>query len=165
VDQRPIEDRRDVLVYTSEPLNSDYTVIGRIYSVLYAASSAPDTDFVVRLTDVYPDGRSINVADGIIRASARESHPAPGVIDPNEPSLISPGEVYEYVVDMWATGIMFKAGHRIRVHVTSSSFPRWDRNLNTGQDPTESALTDVAHQRIFHDVAEPSRVVVTKATS
>src|SRR5919199_276987 len=133
-DQRPNEERSDVLVYTSEVLEEDYTVIGAVYATLFAASSAPDTDFVARLVDVYPDGRAIGVTDGLIRASARESYPAPGVIKPTRPTMIEPGEVYEYTIDLWATGITFKAGHRIRVEVTSSCFPRWDRNLNTGED-------------------------------
>jgi len=160
-DQRPIEERTDVLVYTSEELAKDYTAIGAVYATLYAASSAPDTDFVARLVDVYPDGRSIGVTDGIIRASARESYPAPGVIEPIKPSPIAPGEVYEYVIDLWATGITFEAGHRIRVEVTSSSFPRWDRNLNTGEDTKDSSHSEVARQRIFHDPDRPSSVTLT----
>jgi putative CocE/NonD family hydrolase len=164
-DQRPNEERPDVLVYTSEELAEDYTVIGPVYATLYAASSAPDTDFVARLVDVYPDGRAIEVTDGIIRASARESYPAPGVIKPTQPTLIKPGEVYEYTIDLWATGITFKAGHRIRVEVTSSCFPRWDRNLNTGEDTLRSSRSEVARQRIFHDAQRPSRLTLTVVPS
>ena len=160
-DQRSIEERPDVLTYTSEVLQESYTALGPVHATLYAASSAPDTDFVVRLVDVYPDGRAILVTDGIIRASARESYPAPGIIEPVEPSLIEPSEVYEYTIDLWATGLSFLAGHRIRVEVTSSSFPRWDRNLNTGQNSAQSTETQVAHQRIFHDPERPSRVTLT----
>jgi putative CocE/NonD family hydrolase len=160
-DQRPIEDRPDVLVYTSEELAEDYTAIGDVYATVYASSSAPDTDFVARLVNVYPDGRAIGVTDGIIRASARESYPAPGVIETVEPSPIIPGEVYEYVIDMWATGITFGAGHRIRVEITSSSFPRWDRNLNTGEDTKDSSRSEVARQRIFHDPDRPSSITLT----
>ncbi len=160
-DQRPIEERTDVLVYTSEEMAKDYTAIGAVYATLYAASSASDTDFVARLVDVYPDGRAIVVTDGIIRASARESYPAPGVTEPIKPSPIAPGEVYEYVIDLWATGITFEAGHRIRVEVTSSSFPRWDRNLNTGEDTKDSSHSEVARQRIFHDPDRPSSVTLT----
>ncbi len=157
-DQRPNEERPDVLVYTSEVLEEDYMVIGPVYATLFAASSAPDTDFVARLVDVYPDGRAIGVTDGIIRASARESYPAPGIIRPAQPTLINPGEVYEYTIDMWATGITFKAGHRIRVEVTSSSFPRWDRNLNTGEDTYRSSRSEVTlpYARSGHSCA-PSR--------
>jgi putative CocE/NonD family hydrolase len=160
-DQRSIEDRPDVLVYTSEELAVDYTAIGAVYATLYAASSAPDTDFVARLVDVYPDGRAIGVTDGIIRASARDSYPAPGAIEPVEPSPIVPDEVYEYVIDLWATGITFEAGHRLRVEITSSSFPRWDRNLNTGEDTRDSARSEVARQRIFHDPDRPSSITLT----
>lgn len=160
-DQRPIEERPDVLVYTSEPLAEDYTVLGNVSATLFAASSAPDTDFVARLVDVYPDGRSIGVTDGIVRASARESYPEPGVVRPTKPSPIEPGRVYEYVVDLWATGITFRAGHRIRVEITSSSHPRWERNPNTGGSVVDSSRTAVARQKIFHDPDRPSRVTLT----
>ncbi|MGH3088253.1 MAG: CocE/NonD family hydrolase [Rubrobacteraceae bacterium] len=160
-DQREIEARPDVLTYTSEPLDSDYTVLGKVWATLFAASSVPDTDFVARLTDVHPDGRSIVVTDGIIRASARESYPAPGEVSPTKPSPIEPGRVYEYCVDLWATGITFGTGHRIRVSITSSSFPRWDRNLNTGESGVSSSRTEVARQRIFHDPERPSRVTMS----
>lgn len=163
VDQRPIEERPDVLVYTSDPLPEDYTLLGPVWATLHAASSAPDTDFVVRLTDVHPDGRSIVITDGIIRASARESYPAPGVISPRSPSPIEPGRVYEYCVDLWATGITLRAGHRLRVEVTSSSHPRWERNLNTGESAAVSSRSEVARQRIFHDPQRPSRVTLTVA--
>jgi len=160
-DQREVEARPDVLVYTSEALWEDYTVIGAVHATLFAASSAPDTDFVVRLVDVYPDGQAIGIADGIIRASARDSYPAPGVISPTKPSPIVPGDMYEYAVDLWATGITFLAGHRLRVDVTSSSFPRWDRNPNTGESSMDSARTKVARQTIFHDPDRPSHVTLT----
>ncbi len=160
-DQRPVEARQDVLVYTSPPLESPYTVLGSVYVTLFAASSAPDTDFVARLVDVHPDGRAMGVADGILRASARESYPAPGVIKPVAPSPIEPGEVYEYAIDLWATGITFLAGHRLRVEITSSSHPRWERNLNTGESAVHSSRTEVAHQTIFHDAAHPSRLTLT----
>ena len=160
-DQREIEDRPDVLLYTSEVLSEDYTALGPVHATLFAATDAPDTDFVVRLVDVHPDGRAIVVTDGVIRASARESYPAPGVIRPIQPSPIEPGRVYEYAIDLWATGITFKAGHRIRVEVTSSSFPRWERNPNTGESSLDSARTEVARQRIFHDPEHPSHVTLT----
>jgi putative CocE/NonD family hydrolase len=162
-DQRPNEGRPDVLCYTSEVLEEGYTVLGPVYVNLFAASSAPDTDFVARLVDVYPDGRAIVVADGIVRASARESYPAPAVISPTKPTPIEPGEAYEYVVDLWATGITFLAGHRIRVEITSSSFPRWERNLNTGEGGAHSVRSEVARQTVFHDPERPSRVTLTLA--
>jgi putative CocE/NonD family hydrolase len=161
MDQRPNEERPDVLVYTSEVLQSDYTVLGSVHATIFAATDAPDTDFVARLVDVYPDGRAIVVTDGVVRASARESYPAPGVIKPVQPSLIEPGRVYEYCVDLWATGISFGAGHRIRVEITSSSFPRWERNPNTGEGGLHSARTEVARQRVFHDPERSSHVTLT----
>jgi len=160
-DQRGIEAWSDVLVYTGPRLGSPYTVLGPAYVTLFAASTAPDTDFVARLVDVYPDGRAICVADGILRASARESYPAPGVVRPAAPSPIEPGEVYEYVIDLWATGITFLPGHRIRVQVTSSSHPRWERNLNTGVGAFRSSRTEAARQTVFHDAGRPSKVTLT----
>jgi uncharacterized protein len=142
-------------------MEDPYTVLGSVYVTLFAASSAPDTDFVTRLVDVYPDGRAICVADGILRASARESYPAPGVVRPVVPSPIEPGEVYEYVIDLWATGITFLPGHRLRVEITSSSHPRWERNLNTGESAVRSSRTAVASQTIFHDAVRPSRISLT----
>jgi uncharacterized protein len=160
-DQRPLEDRPDVLLYSSEVLEDTLTVLGSVYVTLFAASSAPDTDFVARLVDVYPDGRAICVADGILRASARESYPAPGEIRPVAPSPIVPNEVYEYVIDLWATGITFLPGHRMRVEITSSSHPRWERNLNTGESALESSRTEIARQTIFHDAGRPSRITLS----
>lgn len=162
IDQGPNEDRPDVLCYTSAPFDAPYTAIGAVGVTLFAASSAPDTDFVARLVDVYPDGRAIGVADGIIRASARASYPAPGVVAIVPSSPIVPGHVYEYSIDLWATAITFLPGHRLRVEITSSCFPRWDRNLNTGQDGVESAALAVAEQRICHDAARPSRLTLWK---
>jgi putative CocE/NonD family hydrolase len=160
-DQRPIEGRPDVLTFTSEPLVEDYTVLGAVHATLFAASSAPDTDFVARLVDVHPDGRAVGLCDGIIRASARESYPAPGVVSPTAPSPIVPGQVYEFCVDLWASGNTFKVGHRLRVEVTSSSHPRWERNPNTGESAVWSDRTDVAHQEVFHDRGKPSRISLT----
>ena len=160
-DQRAVEARPDVLCFTSDVLQQPYVVLGAVSVTLHAASSASDTDFVTRLVDVYPDGRAIGVADGIIRASARASYPEPGVVTPVPPSPIEPDVAYEYRIDLWATGLKFLPGHRIRVDVTSSSHPRWDRNLNTGRSAYDSATTAVARQRIFHDPDRPSRVMLT----
>ncbi len=160
-DQRAIEERPDVLTYTSEPFDAPHTVLGSVHATLFAASSAPDTDFVARLLDVYPDGRAIGVADGIVRASARESYPAPGVVRPTPPSPIEPGEVYEYRVDLWATGVTLLPGHRLGMEVTSSSHPRWERNLNTGESAFDSDRTEIAHQTVFHDAGRPSRVTLS----
>jgi putative CocE/NonD family hydrolase len=154
VDQRPIEIRPDVLVYASEPLQEDVEVTGPVTAHLWAASTAQDTDFVMRLTDIFPDGRSMNLTDGIIRARYR------GFATGEKPSLIEPERPHEYVIDLWATSNVFKAGHRIGVHVTSSSFPRWDRNPNTGHRFGADAELRVAHQHILHDRDHPSRIIL-----
>ena len=139
-DQRPIEERPDVLVYTSDPMGRDVEVTGPVKVTLFAFSSAPSTDFVARLCDVDPDGRSINLTDGILRLRS-----APG----------TPGE---HVIDLWATSNVFLAGHRMRVQVTSSCFPRWDRNLNTGEAAGDGTAMAVAHQTILHDAEHPSHM-------
>ncbi|HSE95946.1 MAG TPA: CocE/NonD family hydrolase, partial [Methylomirabilota bacterium] len=149
-DQRPIEGQ--CLVYESLPLDRDLTIIGDIRCVLYAMSSARDTDFVVRLTDVHPDGFSRLLCDGILRARYRESG--------THPALLAPHQVYELTVDLWATANTFRQGHRIRVAVTSSSFPRFDRNLNTGGAFGAEAHGAVALNTVFHDAARPSRIIL-----
>jgi putative CocE/NonD family hydrolase len=153
-DQRPVEERPDVLLFTSEALERDTEVSGRIRVRLWAASSARDTDFVARLCDVHPDGRSINLTDGIIRASYREWDAG------REPSPIEPGRPYCYDIDLWSTSNVFKAGHRIRLQVTSSCFPRWDRNPNTGHPIGVDAELAVARQTVFHDRQRPSHVLL-----
>jgi uncharacterized protein len=151
-----------VLSYTSAPLDRPYRVLGSVWVTLYAASSAPDTDFVARLVDVHPDGRAFNIVDGIIRASMRESYPEPGVVRPAPPSLLEPFAPYRFSIDLWATGITFLPRHRIRVDITSSSHPRWIRHTNTENllDATELV---VAQQRVFHDPQRPSRIHLTVA--
>jgi putative CocE/NonD family hydrolase len=153
-DQRATESREDVLVYSTPPLEQDTEVTGPITVHLWAVSSAPDTDFVARLVDVYPNGYAQNLTDGIIRARYR--HFARG----EQPSLIKPGTAYEYEIDLWATSNLFKKGHRIRLDVTSSNFPRWDRNPNTGHDFGADSELVIAQQRILHDAAHPSYIVL-----
>lgn len=153
-DQARVEARPDVLVYTSDPLDRDVEVTGPVEAHLWAVTSAPDTDWVVRLCDVLPDGRSLNLTDGIVRARYRE-----GARDA-APSLVEPGHPYHYVIDLWSTSNVFQAGHRIRVQVTSSCFPRWDRNPNTGHAIGETAELRVAHQQVLHDQDHPSHVVL-----
>jgi putative CocE/NonD family hydrolase len=149
-DHRPIEDR--VLTYTSGILQSELCVAGPVTAMLYAASSAPDTDWVVRLCDVWPDGRSLSVCDGILRARYRESL--------TEPALLTPDQLYEFQVDLWSTAQVFKAGHRLRLHVTSSDFPRYDRNLNTGGPLGTQSHSAVALNTVFHDATRPSHLRV-----
>lgn len=153
-DQREVETREDVLSYTSEPLAEPLTVIGPVELVLHASSSALDTDFTAKLVDVHPDGRAENLADGILRARYRDSL--------SEPSPLTPGEVYELRIDLVATANVFAAGHRIRVDVSSSNFPRFDRNTNTGGTIAEEAAADlvVADNTVHHTPVHPSRLVL-----
>jgi uncharacterized protein len=141
-DQRKIEERPDVLVYTSEPLETDLEVTGPIVVNLWASSSAVDTDFTGKLVDVWPDGKAYNLVDGIVRARYRQSL--------SMARLIKPGEVYEYSIDLGATSNVFKAGHRILVEISSSNFPWADRNLNTGHPIGQDAEMKVAVQTIYH---------------
>jgi putative CocE/NonD family hydrolase len=151
VDQQLIESRPDVLVYTTPPLERGVEVTGPVRVQLWACSSAPDTDFVARLVDVHPDGRAYSLTDGIIRARYR---------DGRAESLLEPGRPYQFNIDLWATSNVFKAGHRIRLQVTSSNFPRWDRNPNTGHPFGQDAELRVAEQTILHDREHPSHVVL-----
>jgi putative CocE/NonD family hydrolase len=152
-DQGPIERRDDVLVYTSAPLAADTEVTGPVSVTLWAATSAPDTDFVARLVDVYPDGRAINITEGIIRARFRES--VWGL-----PQPIEPGQSLPYTIDLQATSNVFRQGHCLRLDITSSSFPLWDRNLNTGAAPGADVAARLAEQTILHDECHPSAIVL-----
>jgi putative CocE/NonD family hydrolase len=154
LDQRPLERRHDVLVYTSEPLGSDLEVIGPVETMLYAASSARDTDFLVRLCDVYPDGRSIVLTEGIIRARYR------GSVEGESTELLEPEEVAAYRIRCYPVANVFRRGHRVRLDVTSSSFPRFSRNLNTGEDVGTGTRMQVARQRVLHTASYPSHVLL-----
>ncbi|MBA3824748.1 MAG: CocE/NonD family hydrolase [Ktedonobacterales bacterium] len=151
-DQRPIERRSDVLVFTSAPLTADTEVTGPITVTLFAATDAPDTDFVARLVDVHPNGFARNLTDGIIRGRFRNGFA--------QEQLLTPGEITQFTLDLWATSNVFRAGHRIRLDITSSNFPRWDRNLNTDAPYGEGTESAVATQTIVHDRTHPSHVVL-----
>ncbi len=153
-DQRPLEARNDVLVYTSEVLDADLDVVGPVEMVLYAATSARDTDWFVRLCDVYPDGRSIFLTEGLIRARYRGSSEGESV------ELLEPGEVAEYRFRCYPVANTFRRGHRIRIDVTSSSFPRFSRNLNTGDDIGTGTRMQVARQTVLHTATYPSHVLL-----
>jgi len=127
-------------------------VTGPLAVTLYAASSAPDTDFTAKLVDVQPDGYAQNLADGIVRARYRDSRVAP--------TLLTPAEVSPFTIDLWATSHVFLPGHRIRVEISSSNFPRFDRNLNTGEDQATGTRRQTARQTVFHDQRYPSRIVL-----
>lgn len=154
-DQAGVEDLNGVLVYTSAPLEKDLTVIGPVSVTLFAASSAPDTDFTAKLCVVYPEGRSTNVQEGIIRARYRESS--------TEPKPITPDEVHEYRIDLGPTAHVFETGHRVRLEVSSGDFPQWDRNLNTGGPLGLESITQarMATQAVLHDADHPSRLTLT----
>ena len=151
-DQRPNEKRSDVLVFSTSPLEEDVEVTGYIGVDLYAASTAVDTDFTALLADVDSSGYSRFLTDGIVRARYRNS------TQKAEPIL--PGNVYKYSLDLWATSNVFKHGHRIRLYVSSSNFPRFNRNLNTGELTLGSSRMVRATQSIFHDSAHPSALVL-----
>ena len=141
-DQRAIESRADVLVYSTEPLSEDLEVTGPIRLTLYASSSAPDSDFTAKLVDVAPCGEARNLTDGVIRARYRESR--------SDPSLLKPGQMYEYTIDLGSTSNVFAAGHRVRLEISSSNFPRFDCNPNTGHDLFTDAETRPALQTVIH---------------
>ena len=147
-----MEDRADVLVYTTEPLDQGLEVTGPLELVLYVSSDAPDTDFVAKLVDVHPDGTPINVQEGIQRARYREGY--------GRKVWMDEGEVYEVRVDLQASANYFAAGHRIRLEVTSSSFPRWDRNLNTGGSNYDESEWVAATNSVHHSPGRASHVVL-----
>ncbi|MBV8992341.1 MAG: CocE/NonD family hydrolase, partial [Pseudonocardiales bacterium] len=151
-DQHAVEQRPDVLVYTTPPLATDTEVTGPVSVTLYASSSAPDTDWTAKLVDVNPDGTAVNLNNGIQRASFRESSSAP--------TPITPGQVYRYAIAVWPTSNLFRAGHRIRLEISSSDFPQFDPNPNTGSWLGESTATQVAHQTVLHDAEHPSALVL-----
>lgn len=153
-DQRSIEARSDVLVFTSEPLDTPLEVTGAVHVVLHVATDAPDTDFVARLVDVHADGTAITITDGITRMRYRA-----GRWERSDP--LRSGESYRIEVDLWATAIVFLPGHQLRLDVTSSSFPRWERNLNTGADNLRTTEMRTARQTILHDREHPSYLALS----
>jgi putative CocE/NonD family hydrolase len=132
-----------VLVYTSQPLERDQEVTGAIKVVLWASTSAPDTDFTAKLVDVRPDGFAMNLCDGILRLRYRESL--------ERPLAARPGEIYKLTIDAGVTSNVFRKGHRIRLEVSSSNFPRFDRNPNTGRKIADEKELRTARQTIYHD--------------
>ncbi len=157
-DQRCIESRPDVLVYTSPPLEEAVEVTGPITVTLFAASTAVDTDFTAKLVDVFPDGYARNLTDGIIRARYRSSTATA--------ELLEPGSIEQYEIDLWATSNLFQPGHRIRVEISSSNFPRFDRNPNHGGTIATATREDclIAHQTIYHSADYPSRITLPLIT-
>ncbi|MGH9298691.1 MAG: CocE/NonD family hydrolase [Acidimicrobiales bacterium] len=158
-DRRRLHRRPDVLLYSSDVLSEDYEVTGAVFATLHVATSALDTDFTVTLLDVHPDGRAIGITDGILRLRYRERL--------DVPQLAEPGRVYEIKVDMVATSIVFLAGHRIAIEISSSNFPRFDRNPNHGGVIAEATESDfvIARQKIFQDASHASYVTLPHVPS
>jgi uncharacterized protein len=157
-DQKEVETRSDVLVYTTPPLDQDVEVTGQVTLDLFARSSAVDTDFTGKLVDVWPNGFAQNLTEGILRASFRASTTA-------EPTAISPGKIYEYKIDLWSTSNVFLKGHRIRLEVSSSNFPRFERNLNTGKRGAQDAQLVKATNTILHGGAHASALILPVVTA
>jgi putative CocE/NonD family hydrolase len=150
--QSEIEKRDDVLVFSSLSLEQDIEVTGPVRLDFFASSSAVDTDFTAKLVDVFPDGSAINITEGILRARYRDS--------PEYPAPLVPGKVYPLSIDLWSTSNLFRAGHQIRLEISSSNFPRFDRNLNTGDSAANSSEMVRATNTILHDRAHPSALVL-----
>lgn len=152
VDNRVVQTRSDVLVYTSDVLNESIEVSGPVTAHVFFSTDVPDTDITVKLLDVTPDGRALNVTHGIARARYRNSY--------TEPSLLEPGQVYEIVVELYPTSIQFERGHRIRVEVSSSNFPNFSRNLNTGASSETTTGIQTATTQIHHSPDHPSHILL-----
>jgi hypothetical protein len=146
-DNRALEARADVLCYTTPPLAQEVEIVGQVQLTLFAHSSLSHTDFFGRLCDVAPDGRSINICDGLFR------------VVPGRGEIQADGSL-QVKLDLWATAHRFQPGHRIRLQVSSGAHPRWNRNLGTGDDPSTSTRMLVAEQTIYHDSAHPSALVL-----
>ena len=151
-EQREVESRNDVLVYTSDFLEEAVDVTGPVKVVLYASTDVRDTDFVAKLVNVYPDGNAYNMAEGIVRARYWKGL--------DEPELLEPGRVYKFEIDLVGTSVTFQNGHRIRVQVASSHFPQFDRNPNTGEPFGTDDTVKIAHHTIYHTKDRPSHVLL-----
>ena len=157
-DDRPLAERDDVLVFQTEPLDAPLQIIGPLSVQLWASSDGPDTDFTAKLIDVwppsadFPDGVALNIGDGIVRARYRDSLTAP--------SMLAPGRPYELTITLYPTALIFGAGHRIRVDISSSNFPRFDVNPNTGEPLNANTRWRVATNTVFHDPDHPSRIIL-----
>jgi uncharacterized protein len=151
-DQRPVEARDDVLIYSTPAFAQDTEITGPISLELFAKSTAVDTDFTAKLVDVAPDGFAQNLTEGIIRARHRDSQ--------EKPALMNPGQVYKFTIDLWSTSNVFLKGHVLRLEVSSSNFPRFDRNLNTGEPTGAGEHFAPATNTIYHDAEHPSALVL-----
>jgi putative CocE/NonD family hydrolase len=152
VDQSPHDHRQDVLVYQTPPLEHDLELVGPVKLVLHAATDGPDTDWTAKLAVVFEDGLAINLTYGIMRAQHREGY--------DNPKLLEPGRAYDYEIKLNPIGCLFKKGQRIRLYVSSSDFPNFDRNHNNGRDYWSDSELRPARQSVFHDAARPSHLVL-----
>jgi uncharacterized protein len=151
-DQRPVESRKDVLIYSTPPLPQAVEVTGPITVQLFVNSSAADTDFTAKLVDLWPDGFAQNLTEGIVRGRYRDSQ--------EKPTFMTPGQTYKVNIDTWATSNVFEKGHRIRLEISSSNFPRFDRNTNTGEDIASARVWVTVKNAILHDAEHPSVLIL-----
>jgi uncharacterized protein len=151
-DQRVVEARSDVLIYSTPAFTKDTEVTGPISLDLYVSTSAADTDFTGKLVDVWPNGFAQNLTEGILRLRYRDSQ--------EKPELANPGQTYHVTVDLCSTSNVFLAGHKLRLEVASSNFPRFDRNLNTGEEQARATRMVKATNVIYHDKAHPSALIL-----
>jgi uncharacterized protein len=151
-DQRMVEARNDVLIYSTPAFAQDTEITGPVSVELFGKSSAVDTDFTAKLVDVAPDGYAQNLTEGIVRARYRNSQ--------EKPELMNPGQIYKFTIDLWATSNVFRKGHSLRLEISSSNFPRFDRNLNTGENPAFAVNFVPATNTIYHDSEHPSALVL-----
>jgi putative CocE/NonD family hydrolase len=151
-DQRPAESRNDVLIYSTPAFTKDTEVTGPVSLDLYVSTSAVDTDFTGKLVDLWPNGFAQNLTEGILRLRYRDSQ--------EKPELANPGETYHITLDLWSTSNVFLAGHKLRLEVSSSNFPRFDRNLNTGKEQARTTRIVKATNVIYHDKGHPSALIV-----
>ena len=151
-DRRDLAKREDVLIFETETLQEDLEITGDISLELFASSSAIDTDFTAAIVDVYPDGYSLLIQEGILRASHRNKN--------ESPSHINPDEIYKFNVDLWSTSYIIPAGHKLRLEISSSNFPRFARNLNNGEPFGMSDKLMIAEQAIYYGEQYPSRLLL-----
>jgi putative CocE/NonD family hydrolase len=152
-DQRPVSNRPDVLKFATRPLDAPLEITGRVTVRLYVSTDATDTDFTAKLIDIYPDGREILMLDGIQRLKFRNTF--------ERPEFLPPGEIAELEIDLWSISLIFNEGHRIGLHISSSNYPRFERNPNTGKDfPVEGEPLPVAHNTVYMGLRHPSALIL-----
>jgi predicted acyl esterase len=155
-DQTSVENRGDVFIFTSDVLTEPYEATGAIKAKLFVSSDCPDTDFTVKLTDVYPDGRSMLITDGILRMRNREGA--------NHWEFMEPGEIYEVEIDLWSTSYIWNTGHRIRIAISSSNYPRFLANPNTVDSMAQNTTYNIAQNTIYLDSDHPSCIILPQIT-